>query len=60
MEAKKRPEWKPWSERLDIVISREEKKGSDEAHKGNSGKGNQGEQNPDTESLVQQNSDVVV
>lgn len=57
MEAKKRPKWKPWSERPDIVISREEKKDRDEAHKGNSGNE---EQKPETESLVQQNSDVTI
>lgn len=54
MEAKKRPEWKLWSERPDVVIGKEEEeKDPRQAQNDNAGNGNQ-------KLGVEKNSDVTV
>lgn len=70
MEAKKRPEWKPWGERPGVVIGKDEEKDDrDEAQKGNTGKQwgrkldaerTESLAHPKIEKLAQQNPDTTV
>lgn len=65
MEAKKRPGWKLWSERPDVVIGKEEEEEEDpgQARNDNAGKGNQKldvEENPDVTTEYNHKNDVEI